>query len=356
MLRDHGNVLTWQGQVGSAEPWQPLVTLVIAMLDERESLPACLESIRMQTYPSDLIEVMIVDGGSQDGSLEVAEAAARAHPRIRVLGNSRRIQAAGFNLGARAARGEVVGLVSAHTTLAPDYVAQCVRVLAESGAQNVGGRREVQVTTPFTEAVAAADRSRFGIGAARHHYLDVECDVETAFPGFFRRDIFLRLNGFDESLPVHEDYELNWRIRRAGGRIRFSPEVCTVYQPRQDFRALARQQFRYGRGKFTVARSAPEVVRPYHLVPPLLVGALAISAVASAFSPVARRSLVGIGALYGTVLGVGTVTAGRGTSRAARRRLGLVMATMHLSWGAGAIVGAVFPLRRRDHEVRLGEV
>jgi succinoglycan biosynthesis protein ExoA len=328
--------------------WRPPVSLVIAMLDERESISGCLESIRTQSYPAELMEVIVVDGGSRDGSQDLVAAAATTDPRIRMLDNPRRIQAAGFNLGARAARGEVVGLVSAHTTLAPDYVEQCVRVLGESGAQNVGGRREIATTTPFSEAFAAADASRLGIGGARHHYLEVECDVETAFPGCFLREVFEQHGGFDEGLPVHEDYELNWRIRRAGGRVRFSPTVRTVYRPRGTVRALARQQFRYGRGKFTVARSRPGVVRPHHLVPPLLVGSLAICTVGSTVSPAARRSLAGLGALYGTALAIGTVIAGRGMRWAGRRWLPIVMATMHLSWGAGAIVGVVVPLRRRE--------
>lgn len=324
------------------------------MLDERESIVECLRSVQAQTYPHELIEVIVVDGGSRDGSLELAEAVASTDQRLRILPNPRRIQAAGFNLGLRAARGEVVGLVSAHTTLLPTYVEQCVRVLGESGADNVGGRREVEASTPFMEAFAAADSSRLGIGGARHHYLDVERDVETAFPGCFRRDMLERLGGFDESLPVHEDYELNWRIRRAGGRVRFSPAVRTVYRPRGSLRALARQQFRYGRGKFTVARRAPGVVRPHHVIPPVLVGALATCAAASTVSPAARRSLAGLGVLYGAALALGSVVAGRTTSRAARRRLPLVLMTMHLSWGAGALVGTVLPQRRRIHDVEGG--
>ncbi len=326
----------------------PLVSLVVAMLDERDSIVACLESIRAQTYPAGLIEVLVVDGGSRDGCVELAAGLASQDPRIRILHNRRRIQAAGFNLGAAASVGQAIGLVSAHTTLAPDYVEQCVRVLGETAADNVGGRRDVAATTPFTEAFAAADASRFGVGGARHHYLDTECDAETAFPGFFRREVFERLGGFDEGLPIHEDYELNWRIRQVGGRIRFSPAVRTFYQPRASLRALAGQQFRYGRGKFTVARSNPGVVRPHHLAPPLLVAGLVACSVAGPFSAAARTSLVGLAVGYGAVLGAGTAIAGRGRTQAAKRRLPVVLATMHLCWGVGALTGAVRPLRRRD--------
>jgi succinoglycan biosynthesis protein ExoA len=320
----------------------------VPIVDEERHIGDCLDSLARQDYPADRVEILVFDGGSRDRSRTMVAARAVSDGRIRLFDNPKRFQSAALNLGIGRARGDAIAYVPGHATLAPDYLTQCVRELTENGVDNVGARRVMIGDTPFTEAATAAAESPFGIGGARHHYAGESTDVATAFPGFFRRSVFERVGGFDETLPVHEDYEMNWRIRQSGGRIRFTPHALLWYRPRSSFRAFARQQFRYGRGKATVARRQPGVMRPYHFVPPLFVAALTIAGLASPASRTARRVTASIAGGYSAFLAAGAVTAGRGRSVGARAWLPAVLATMHLAWGAGLLVGLVSPQRRSD--------
>lgn len=326
----------------------PYVTVVVPILDEEQHIAECLDSVARQDYPANRLEILVFDGGSRDRSREIVADRAASDARILLFDNPKRFQSAALNLGIERARGDVVAYVPGHATLAPDYLTQCAREFIEQGADNVGARYVLVGDTPFTDAVTAAGESPFGIGGARHHYADQPTDVATVFPGFFRRSVFERVGGFDETLPVHEDYEMNWRIRRGGGCVRFTPRALLWYRPRSSLRAFARQQFRYGRGKATVARVRPGVMRPYHYVPPLFVATVALSGLAAPVSGAARRACASIAAVYGVFVMAGTTTAGRGQSAKARAWLPAVLATMHVSWGAGLLVGLVSPQRRRE--------
>jgi len=318
------------------------------MLDEEAHIEACLASVLGQDYPPDRIEVLVVDGGSRDRGPDMVRAVAAADARVRLLHNPRRIQTVAFNMAIREGRGEYLALVSAHSAIQPDYVARCVAALESSGADNVGGRMAGVGRTTAGRAIAAAWSSRAAVGGAAHHYATQDMDAATAFPGFFRRSVFDRVGMFDESLPVHEDYELNWRIRAAGGRVRYTAGVSTEYVVRGSLRALAVQQFRYGVGKATVAlRHGRGVMRPYHYVPPLFVAAVTAGALASPFSPAARRALGVTLAAYGAVVGAATVQAGRGSTPRERALIPAALVTMHVCWGAGIWAGLARGLRRR---------
>lgn len=325
-----------------------MVSVVVAVLDEERNLTAFLDSVWAQDYPTDRVEVLVIDGGSTDGSLDIVRAAAAANPAVRVLHNSRRIQAVSFNLGIASSSGDVIALASAHTALQPTYLSTCVRLLEATGADNVGGGQDACGTGDFGQAVAAAYGSPFGIGGASHHYSSVAGPTDTVFPGCFRLAVFDRVGMFDESLAVHEDYELNWRIRRSGGTVYYSPEIRTPYAVRESVGALARQYFRYGRGKATVSRRAPGVIRPHHLAPPALALGLALLLPFSARSRHGRELLTALLGAYASTLGVATVSARKGIAPRARRRLPLALATMHLSWGAGVLFGLLSPSRWDD--------
>ena len=148
-------------------------------------------------------------------------------------------------------------------------------------------------------AIARAMSSPFGVGGARFRYSEHEQEMPTVFLGTFRGSAFERVGLFDEAYPPHEDYELNERIRSTGGRIVFSPDIRTRYHVRDGLRALARQYYRYGRGKVRVARAQPRVIRPYHLVAPALVAAIPVTAAMAVTGRGRRLALAGAAAYAG---------------------------------------------------------
>ena len=326
-------------------PWTPTVAVVIPVLNEERHIRDCLESVFAQTYPGELVEVVVADGGSTDTTREIVNAFAVDHPSLRLIDNPGRTQAAGLNLAIAASSGEVVARLDGHAAWQRDHLRRCVDVLAGTGADNVGGRMDAVGETPVAAAVALATSSRFGIGGARFHYATEQRETDTVFLGCFRRSALQRVGPFDERFPPHEDYELNHRIRASGGRIVYSPEIATRYWARATWRSLVRQYFRYGRGKMRVARLSPGVVRPYHLVPPAMVVAVVPAGVALATGR-GRRAALSAAGLYGAACLAVSRQVGRDAPPEVRRVLPAVFPVLHLSWGAGFLAGVISPAPR----------
>jgi succinoglycan biosynthesis protein ExoA len=296
----------------------------------------------MQDYPAALIDVTVADGGSTDRTREIVQRLASQDPRVRLIDNPRQRQAAGLNLAIAASRGEVVARLDGHAEWQPGHIRRCVELLQETGADNVGGSINAVGETLLGTAAAFASSSPFGVGGARYRYWTRVTETDTVFLGCYRRSALERVGAFDERVAAQEDYELNYRIRRSGGKVVFSPSLSTTYWTRSTWQGLARQFFRYGRAKSTVARFEPGVIRPYHLVPPAAV-AMAPLLAAICRSGVGRRVAAGIVGSYAAACVVAAVPAGRNQPSSMRAAIAGVFPVLHFSWGLGFLVGLASP-------------
>jgi cellulose synthase/poly-beta-1,6-N-acetylglucosamine synthase-like glycosyltransferase len=313
----------------------PLVSLIIPMRNEGDHIRPCLESALAQDYPADRLEILVVDGRSSDHSRDVAVQYAQRHPNVRLLDNPRRITPAAFNVGIRQARGEIVGVVSAHSVLAPDYVKECVAALQRSGAAEVGGRMQPVGKTYVGQAVALGTTSPFGVGDSWFHYDAREQFVDTVYMGVFRREILDRVGLFDEELIRNQDYEINVRIRKAGGKILLSPKITSHYTPRSSLPTLWRQYFQYGRWKVATLRKHPDSLRWRQVAAPLFVSFFFGSLLLGLFWLPARWLLALIASCYLLVnLAASTIAAMRGGWRYLPI-LPIVFTTIHFAWGLG---------------------
>ncbi|MBI5957488.1 MAG: glycosyltransferase family 2 protein [Chloroflexi bacterium] len=318
----------------------PLVTVIMPVRNEESFIARSLGAVLTQDYPPDRLEILVVDGRSDDQTRSIVQALAENDSRVHLMDNPGRIQACALNIGIAAAQGEIIIRMDGHSIMTPDYVRQCVYFLHTSGAEVVGGPLRYIGITTAGRTIAAAYGSPFSI-PSRFRVSRTAAYVDTIYPGAWRRDIFERVGMFDESFRVHEDYEMNYRIRRAGGRIYLTPEIRFDYYGRQTIQALGRQFFRYGRDKARMLARFPASARPRHLVAPAFVLALGTGALLSPFSsPIAP--------LWALVLGSYTLANGIASVRESRRagwrmlpRLPVVFATMHLCWGIGFWVEAV---------------
>jgi GT2 family glycosyltransferase len=228
---------------------RPFVTIAMPCLDEARYIEACLRSVLAQDYPPELIEILVADGGSRDGTRDAVARVAAADRRVALVDNPLRVQAAGMNAAIRRARGDVIVRMDVHCTYEPDYVRRCVEALERTGADNAGGAQRARAETPFQRAVCAALDSPLGVGGASYRSWSREGFVDTVFLGAFRRRVFEEVGLYDPGAVTNEDAELNQRILAAGGRVYLSRDVVVHYYPRGSFRALARQYYRYGRGR-----------------------------------------------------------------------------------------------------------
>ncbi|MDM7891076.1 glycosyltransferase family 2 protein [Curtobacterium caseinilyticum] len=328
---------------------QPLpgVSYVMPVLNEVTEVRAAVASLLEQDYAGPF-EVILALGPSIDGTNELVAEMSAADPRIRAIENPVGSTPAGLNVAIRASVHPVVVRVDAHSVLPPDYTRIAVRVLLESGADNVGGIMRAEGRTPFERAVALAYGSRVGLGGTPHHVGGKAGPAETAYLGVFRRDRLFEVGLFDEGIKRGQDWELNRRLRQTGGTVWFTPELVVTYRPRPSLRRLVRQFVATGLWRGELARRFPANNGLRYFVPPAMVAAMALGVVAGLVgvvgaalgSPVAW-ALLGfvVPAVYLVFVVVGAVLVARRSDLPTLLWLIVVLPCIHVGWGVGFIIG-----------------
>jgi glycosyltransferase involved in cell wall biosynthesis len=314
---------------------RPTVTVIMPVLNEAAAIRASLAAVLNQDYPADRLEILVVDGGSTDGTRAVVQELIANRPLVRLLENPEQIQAVALNIGILAAQGEIIIRVDGRTYIAPNYVSQCVHYLIQGKADNVGGLMRPVGTTYVGRGVALAMSSPFGVGDAKFRYSAREQYVDTVYLGAYWRKTFEQIGLYDPSVHINEDYELNYRLRQAGGKILLSPAIKSTYTPRASLPALWRQYFIYGRQKVRTLQKHPESLRWRQAIPPIFVGAFLSILVGGGFWKPFRylfKLLTGCYLLANLV--ASTIEARRGGWRY-WPVLPLIFATIHFAWGLG---------------------
>ncbi|MEX2534098.1 MAG: glycosyltransferase family 2 protein [Trueperaceae bacterium] len=329
----------------------PFVSIVLPVRNESQHIGSCLSRLLEQDYPKDRFEILVVDGDSADDTREVVQQILQRvqSDRLRLLANPERIVPAALNIGIRAARGSIIVRMDGHTVPESDYVSSCVRALNATGAANVGGPMLPAGETEFGRAVAVALQHPFGVGDARFHIDGQAGFVDTVYMGAFRRDIFEASGLFDESMVRNQDYEMNVRIRNAGGRIYLDPTIRSRYTPRGTWSALWKQYFEYGWWRVETLRRHRKSARWRQLLPATFVLSLLVLAVAA---PLSQLAALGIGLLLATYVATLTAAAVGRRGRAegfAFWNLPLAFVAMHVGYGSGFLLnvtsGGRFPFK-----------
>lgn len=312
----------------------PFVSVIIPMRNESGYIGACLDSVFAQDYPG-RFELIVVDGDSDDDSPQTLAAYG---DRIRVFQNPKRIVPSAMNIGIRAAQGEIIMRVDAHTTLATDYMRVGVETLLRTGADNVGGPMHAIGGGKLANAIAAAMGSRFGIGAY-FHFGTEEREVDTVYLGMYPLGVLRRIGLYEEELVRNQDDELNYRLRKAGGHIVLTPAMSSRYQNRTSVRKLARQFYQYGLWKVRVLQKHPRQMSPRQFVPPLFVLSLLVTGLLAPFwTPAAALFAAALGA-YVAACGVAALLVAQRDGWELFAWVLVAFVTMHISWGSGFLVG-----------------
>ena len=324
----------------------PTITVVIPMRNEASHITACLDSVLASRLPDGMsCEVLVFDGASSDNSAELVRALAQRDPRLRLLPNPARLQAAAFNRGLAEARGEYQVRLDAHSLYAADYLAESVRLLQTTGAANVGGVQRATGEGLLGRAVAAAVSSRFAAGDAKYRHATEPSWTDTVYLGAWRTSTVRALGGMHADWAVNEDYEMNVRLRAQGGRVYLSPTLQSTYFVRDSLAKLARQYGRYGFWKVRTLLLHPHSIRWRQAVAPAFV----LSLLATPWL-VHALGLFGFAhiALYLVANLAASILTARRHGLALLPILPLIFAIIHCSWGSGFLAGLTYwPWRRR---------
>jgi cellulose synthase/poly-beta-1,6-N-acetylglucosamine synthase-like glycosyltransferase len=317
----------------------PMVSVVCPVRNERATIEGVIAALERQTYPTDRLEIVVVDGASDDGTAEWVRARAVGNEiAIRVVDNPRRVTPVAMNLGIEAAKGDVIVLVGGHTIVADDFVEASVRALAETGAALAGGRVTTVGEGAVARAIAIAQSSRAGVGGVAFRTAgEGAMAVDTVAFGAYRREIFEALGRFDEELVRNQDDEMSFRITQAGGLVWFDSRIRSRYHSRATLRALARQYHQYGLFKVRVIQKRGAVPAPRHLVPAAAVLALTGSVAVGAFRRRPRVPAVVVGAYVGGCVAAGIVEGRR--DPAAAPIVPAAIVALHVPYGVGFLQG-----------------
>ncbi len=327
-------------------PEQPGVSYVMPVLNEEEYLERAVRTILAQDYAGEK-EIVLALGPSTDRSDEIAATLAAADSRVQLVENPGRDIPIGLNLAIAASRHPVVVRVDAHSELTPDYTRSGIAALRRESAVNVGGIMRAEGRTPVQRAIASAYNSPFGLGGGAYHGDGTAEPAESAYLGIFRREAIDAVGGYDPTIRRGEDWELNLRIRRAGGLVWFEPALRVTYWPRASLGDLARQFFATGAWRAVLVRRYRGANPWRFFVPGALVSALVLSLIVFALQlsgvvPWAWWSLVHL-APAGYAAGIAFASARLpGLGALSERVLGAAaLVTMHCAWGAGFLFGIV---------------
>ena len=359
-----------------------LVSLIAPCRNERAHIDAFCDSALGQRLPTGWqMELLVADGLSDDGTRQRLAERAAQDARLCLIDNPGRIVSCGLNRCIEASHGEFIVRLDVHTVYAPDYIARCLAVWQETGADNVGGPWRAQgesgPAAVVQRAVAAAFQSRLVAGGALSRDLAYNGEVDTVYLGAWPRATFERFDGFDENLVRNQDDEHNLRIHKGGGRIWQSSSIHSTYFPRASKMDVFRQYRQYGYWKPFVMLKHGQAAALRHLIPGLFVAVLILLLLVTLIgvptlmwaplSPGLREALTFAvtaaatlallqGWLYGTAVFWISWRIAREQGRDLRWQLPDVIAAYHFGYGLGSIRGWWDALVRRRPDPAFGRL
>lgn len=326
-----------------------LVSVGVVALNEAAALSALLEDIVNQDYPHENIEVVLIDSGSSDGTRDIMESFAEKRQElgfssIEVLDNPKRIQAAGWNVFFRNAKGDVFIRVDGHAAIARDFVSRNVAVL-NAGEDVCGGYRPTIVDkgtqSNWAKTLHIAEEAAFGSSVSDYRRGGEARYVDSLFHGAYRREVIEKVGLFDERLLRTEDNDLHYRIREAGYKIRFDPSIRSAQFARSSLKKMLKQK--YGNG-YWIGRTLfvqPKCLQKFHFAPFIFV--LGIIALASIGAFATWLPFAVCAALYAAATVVLTIRAAIQSSERNWTMVALpfVFFGIHVSYGVGTLVGLI---------------
>lgn len=325
------------------------VAIVIPTLNEERFISRCLNSIIKQTYEFEKMDVMIIDGGSNDKTKDIVTEYQKSHQNIRFIENKKKIQSVAFNIGLKKSTAPYIIRLDAHAEYDSKYISLCIENLKQDEKRgNVGGRWNI---LPFNQSIwaqtnAILNHSRFGIGGAAFRVSNEAHNTDSVPFGAFPRKVIDQIGGMREDLPRGEDNEYNSRIRKAGYKIFFDPHIISSYFARPTLGASCKQMYANGNSIGYLCYIDREAIGIRHLVPLLFVVSGLVSIIISVlWSPFCYVFCGGL-ALYLIADAIASIMGAKDNVKCTLP-LFILFFCVHVSYGMGTIAGLIKGLKTK---------
>lgn len=325
------------------------VAIIIPTLNEERFISRCLNSIIKQTYEFEKMDVMIIDGGSKDNTKDIVAEYQKSHQNIRFIENKKKIQSVAFNIGFKKSTAPYIIRLDAHAEYDSKYISLCIENLKQDEKRgNVGGRCNI---LPFNQSIwaqtnAILNHSRFGIGGAAFRVSNEAHNTDSVPFGAFPRKVIDQIGGMREDLPRGEDNEYNSRIRKAGYKIFFDPNIISSYFARPTLGASCKQMYANGNSIGYLYYIDREAIGIRHLVPLLFVVSGLFSIIISVlWSPFCYVFCGGL-ALYLIADAMASIMGAKDNVKCTLP-LFILFFCVHVSYGMGTIAGLIKGLKTK---------
>ncbi|MFH1559935.1 MAG: glycosyltransferase family 2 protein [Chloroflexota bacterium] len=329
---------------GSEMDELPVVSVIMPCRNEERFIGMSLDSILASDYPMDKLEILVVDGMSDDRTRSIVQQYANKHPLIHLYDNPRRIAPVAQNIGIGHAKGDVIVILDAHDTYAPDYISKCVEHMYEYDVDHVGGIWKIlpRDNTFIAKTIVRAMSHPFGVGNAHYRTKKISEPMFTdaAAFGCYRKEVFQQFGLFDENLARSYDFELNSRLKKAGRGILLVPDAVVYYYARSTLVGFIKHSFTNGFWVTYPLRFGKRAFSARHLVPLGFVAGLLGSA---ALAPVWSAGWWMLGGIGGAHALANVVASAQVATQERDVRylllLPVVFAGAHLAYGLGSLWG-----------------
>jgi cellulose synthase/poly-beta-1,6-N-acetylglucosamine synthase-like glycosyltransferase len=248
------------------------ISVIIACRNEEANIAHAIMSILKSDYPLHLIEIIVVDGKSDDNSTAVVKSLSDEFPNIKLVHNIKQITPIAFNLGIKNSVSEYIQIISARHTISANYISTCINLLTKNNKiACVGGGAKLNYDNLTGEIIASAYKPQFGVGPGNVYTLKRSAYTDTAIAPVFRKTVFDEVGAFDESLVRNQDDELSYRIKKAGYEIYTCMDIWSQYYVRNKFVNLFKQYYQYGYWKVFVNKKHRAVTTTRQIFPAIFV-------------------------------------------------------------------------------------